>query len=59
MYKMEHYVSKRRATLVDYVATRPIGELIEGVERPSGSSTNRMFWWDQVVENEEEGGVDI
>ena len=33
MYSMKHYLNVRRNKLVDYVATRPIGELFDGVER--------------------------
>ena len=40
MYSMEHYLNVRRNKLVDYVATRPIGELFNGVERMSGSANN-------------------
>jgi len=59
MYTIERYISIRRSKFVDYVATRPIGEVFNGVERLSGSPSNRRFWFGQeiVLDEQEVGGV--
>ena len=60
MFSMEHYIAVRRNKLVDHIATRPIGELINGIGRLSGSTTSRLFWHEQTFELDEleDGGTE-
>jgi hypothetical protein len=43
---LSEYISIRRATLVDYVASTSLLKLCKDTPRPDGLK-NCLFWWDQ------------
>jgi hypothetical protein len=45
-YMISEYISRRPATLVDYVASTSLLKLCQDTPRPDGLK-NRLFWWDQ------------
>ena len=48
LFPIAEYISRRRNTIVEYVATRPILDLCSETDRRSGSSYRRKYWWHQV-----------
>ena len=49
LYPIQAYLDGRRNRLADYVATRPIRQLYQEVEQPTGGPPNRRWWWDQLA----------
>ena len=45
------YIARRRQTVLQTIADRPILEECRGAERRRGSPT-RLYWWEQEVEEE-------
>ena len=45
------YIARRRQTVLQTIAHRPILEECRGAERRRGSPT-RLYWWEQEVEEE-------
>ena len=45
----EHYVIKRRNSIADYVATRPIYNLCVDGRREHGTSHHHEGWWQQPM----------
>ena len=46
--KMEEYVRRRQNTVVQYISTRALLELCEGLERDPGARFG-IRWWEQEV----------
>jgi hypothetical protein len=46
LYTMEAYITRRRNTIAEYVATRPLHQLIQAASHRRGSPHRRLFWWD-------------
>jgi hypothetical protein len=49
MFSIVEYISRRRNTIAEYIATRPIFQAASTASRRSGSSSMRKFWWDQSL----------
>jgi len=49
LYTMEHYLQVRRNRVADYVASRPINELIREDVAPFPGTNPRNWWWSNVV----------
>jgi hypothetical protein len=45
-YTLSEYILKRRATLVENVASSSLLKLCQDTPRPDGLK-NRLFWWDE------------
>ena len=45
---MEEYASRRQNTVAQYIATRSLLDLCEGLERAPGARVG-MWWWKQEV----------
>ena len=50
MYPIDVYIEKRRATVADWVATRPIFEACTRADRLPGVVRNRLRWLHQDLE---------
>lgn len=49
MFPIREYISRRRSTIADYVATRPIYQATAIAAQRAGSSSRRLFWGDQLL----------
>ena len=45
---IDEYIERRRETIVEYVATRPVLDLCRNERRRPGTTHHKRFWWDQV-----------
>ena len=46
---IDHYIEKRRNSIAEYVATRPIFETCQEESIRPGTSHHKRFWWDQPL----------
>ena len=44
---IDEYIEKRRNTVAEYIATRPVLELCQSERRRRGTTHHKIFWWDQ------------
>jgi len=51
LFTVEHYITVRRATILKFIAERPIYELCRRAERQRGTGV-RQYWWEQSMELE-------
>ena len=59
LFSIRECVHRRQATMVDYVATRPIHDLCRAAQRRPGSSRREKWWTQAMAEPEvESSGVD-
>ena len=56
LWPMKEYIRRQQATIAEYIANHPMYELCTGEERIMGSS-RFLWWWDQDISQEEEGGA--
>ena len=51
LFSIQEYVSRRQRTVAEYVATRPIFDLVMEEERQRGTPATRR-WWEQAIDFE-------
>ena len=51
LFSIEEYISRRQNTVAEYVATRPIFDIVMEEERQRGTPTTRR-WWEQAIDFE-------
>ena len=47
LFTMAEYIERRRNTIAQHVATRPILDLCRAAQSPPGSP-QRAWWWEQL-----------